>query len=123
MFGHARMISVGFGSFFSSVNMILKNNGEYIRWSFSIGYCERYVNSKSDYLELLLSVYSSNTVMHSISVYRQIQISVAVTCVLYTSYVIEYKLGRKEFWVFLVCFMLLKRKNGKNRKFGIFKNV
>ena len=37
--------------------MTLRTNSEYIKWSFSIGYFERYVNSKSDYLELLLSVY------------------------------------------------------------------
>ena len=43
------------------VNMTLKTNGEYIEWSFSIGYFERYINSKSDYLELLLSVYDDNT--------------------------------------------------------------
>ena len=39
------------------VNTILKNNSGYIKLSFSIGYFERYVNSKSDYLELLLSVF------------------------------------------------------------------
>ena len=33
-----------------------KNNSEYIKSSFSIGYFERYANSKRDYLELLLSV-------------------------------------------------------------------
>ena len=43
--------------FLSPVNMTLKNNSEYIKWSFSICYFERYVNSKSDYLENLLSVY------------------------------------------------------------------
>ena len=45
-------------------------------------------------------------VTHNILVYRQVQIIVAVTCVLYISYIIEYK----EFWGFLVDFMLLKRK-------------
>ena len=40
----------------NSLNMTLKKNWIYIRWSFSIGYFERYVNSKGDYLELLLSV-------------------------------------------------------------------
>ena len=39
------------------VNTILKNNSGYIKLSFSIGYFERYANSKSDYLELLLSVF------------------------------------------------------------------
>ena len=39
--------------------MTLKNNTELIEWSFSIGYFERYVNSKSDYLELLLIVYKT----------------------------------------------------------------
>ena len=37
--------------------MTPKANSLYIKWSFIIGYFERYVNSKSDYLELLLSVY------------------------------------------------------------------
>ena len=36
--------------------MTLKTDSEYIEWSFSIGCFERYVNSKSDYLELLLGV-------------------------------------------------------------------
>ena len=45
------------------VNTILKNNNGYIKLSFSIGYFERYVNSKSDYLELLLSVYHCNAVL------------------------------------------------------------
>ena len=40
------------------VNTILKNNSGYIKLSFSIGYFERFVNCKSDYLELLLSVYA-----------------------------------------------------------------
>ena len=39
------------------VNMTLKNNSKYIKCFFSIGFFERYVNSKSDYLELLLSVH------------------------------------------------------------------
>ena len=39
------------------VNTTLKNNSGYITLSFSNGYFERYINSKSDYLELLLSVY------------------------------------------------------------------
>ena len=38
------------------VNTILTNHSEYIKLSFSFGYFERYVNFKSDYLELLLSV-------------------------------------------------------------------
>ena len=42
--------------FFLPVNVTLKTNSLYITWSFSIGYFERYVNFKSDYLELLLSV-------------------------------------------------------------------
>ena len=33
--------------------MALILNSEYIKLSFSIGYFERYVNSESDYLELL----------------------------------------------------------------------
>ena len=33
----------------------------------------------------------SKKVTHNILVYRQVQIIVAVTCVLYISYVIEYK--------------------------------
>ena len=37
--------------------MTLKPNSYYIKWSFSIGYFKKYVNFKSDYLELLLSVY------------------------------------------------------------------
>ena len=36
-----------------------------------------------------LSIYLSNA--YNILVYRQVQIIVAVTCVLYISYVIEYK--------------------------------
>ena len=44
--------------FFSHfVNMTLKTNSRYIKCSFSIGYVERFVNCKSDYLELLLSVH------------------------------------------------------------------
>ena len=38
-------------------NILLNNNPQYIKMSFSIGYVSRYVNWKSDYLELLLSVY------------------------------------------------------------------
>ena len=38
-------------------NTILKFNSGHINVSFPIGYFERYVNSKSDSLELLLSVY------------------------------------------------------------------
>ena len=41
-----------------SVNMTLKRNSEYKKSSFSINYFERYDDSKSDYLELLLSVYA-----------------------------------------------------------------
>ena len=37
--------------------MTLKNIIKYIKWCFSIGYFERCDNWKSDYLELLLSVY------------------------------------------------------------------
>ena len=63
MFGHARMISAGFCSFYPlPVNMTLKTNSLYIKWSFYIGYFERYTNSKSDYLELLLSVFCEDTV-------------------------------------------------------------
>ena len=36
-------------------------------------------------------IYSPKKVTHNILVYRQVQIIVAVTCVLYISYVIEYK--------------------------------
>ena len=36
-------------------------------------------------------IYSPKKVMHNILVYRQAQISVAVTCVLYISYIMEYK--------------------------------
>ena len=43
--------------FFSSVQYDTNNNSAYIKYSFSIGYFERYVNSKSVYLELFLSVY------------------------------------------------------------------
>ena len=43
MFGHARKISL-------PVHTTLKKRG-YIKWSSSIRYFERYVNSKSDYLE------------------------------------------------------------------------
>ena len=43
--------------FFSPSQYDTKNNSEYIKWPFSIGYFERYVNLKSDYLELLSSVY------------------------------------------------------------------
>ena len=57
--GHARMSSAGLCSFFSlSVNMTQKNNSEYINSSFSFNYFERHDDSKSDYLELLLSVYT-----------------------------------------------------------------
>ena len=57
MFGHARMISHGL-HFVSPSQYDTKNNREYIKWFFSIGYFERYFNSNSDYLELLLSVYT-----------------------------------------------------------------
>ena len=40
---------------------------------------------------LLTKIYTSKKVTHNILVYRQVQIIVAVTCVLYISYVIEYK--------------------------------
>ena len=36
-------------------------------------------------------IYSPKKVTHNILVYKQVQIIVAVTCVLYISYVIEYK--------------------------------
>ena len=76
MFGHARMISAGLCSFFSHpVNMTLKNNNEYIKWSFSIGYCERYVNSKSDYLGLVLSVFTSDDkIVNKTNIFQNIQI-------------------------------------------------
>ena len=44
--------------FFSPSKYETKNKCEYKERPFSIGYFERYVNSKSDYLELLLSVCS-----------------------------------------------------------------
>ena len=50
---------------FLPVNMTLIHNSEYLKWSFSIGYFERYVNLKSDYLELLLSVFSMRKVKAS----------------------------------------------------------
>ena len=43
------------------VSIILKNNIKYIKWFFFIAYCKRYVNWKSDYLELLLSVVPHET--------------------------------------------------------------
>ena len=36
-----------------------KNNITYMKWIFYISYFEIYINSKSDYLELLLSVYTA----------------------------------------------------------------
>ena len=39
----------------------------------------------------ILEIYSPNKVTHIILAYRQVQIIVAVTCVLYISYAIEYK--------------------------------
>ena len=42
--------------FSHSVNMTQKSNSKCIKWYYSIGYFDRYVDSKSDYLELLLSV-------------------------------------------------------------------
>ena len=45
---------------FVSVNMTLKTSSQCINWSYSIGYFEKYVNFKSDYLELLFSVYREN---------------------------------------------------------------
>ena len=63
MFCHARMISDRFWSFFSlPVKTTQKYKSGYIKWSFSIGYFERYVNSKSDYLELLLNVYCERVI-------------------------------------------------------------
>ena len=47
------------------VNITLKSNSLYIKWSFSIGYFERYADSKSDYLELLLSVQKTKVVAFS----------------------------------------------------------
>ena len=38
-----------------------------------------------------INIYASKKVTHNVLVYRQVQIIVAVTCVLYISYVIEYK--------------------------------
>ena len=62
MFGHARIISAGLCSFFFSLNQYdTKNNLEYIKSSFSISYFERYDNSKSDYLQLLLNAYMTQT--------------------------------------------------------------
>ena len=49
-------------NFFSPSQHDTKNHSEYIKWSFSIGDFERYVNFKSDYLELLLSVYKMGQV-------------------------------------------------------------
>ena len=46
-----------------------KTNSENMEWSFSIGYFERYINSKSDYLELLLSV---NVKERTLKVWRSI---------------------------------------------------
>ena len=40
--------------------MTPKTDSIYIKWSISIGFFEKYVNSKSDYLELLLSLYIGN---------------------------------------------------------------
>ena len=46
-----------------------------------------------------LFIYSPKKVTHNIFVYRQVQIIVAVTCVLYKRYVIEYKEYNFEgFW-------------------------
>ena len=45
-----------FVHFFNPRQYDTKNQQKYINWSFSIGYFERYLNVKSDYLELLLSV-------------------------------------------------------------------
>ena len=50
------------------VNMTPKKNIEYIKWFFSIGYFERYVNWKSDYLELLLSVVGQKMKQYSTSI-------------------------------------------------------
>ena len=48
--------------------------------------------SGTEPLSVILSqIYSSKKVTHNILVYRQVQIIVAVTCVLYINYVIEYK--------------------------------
>ena len=57
MFDHGRMISAGLLFFLSPSQYDNKNNSEYIKWFYFISYFERYVDSKSDYLELLLSVY------------------------------------------------------------------
>ena len=45
-----------------------------------------YLCDKND----IRNIYSSKKVTHNILVYRQVQITVAVTCVLYLSYAIEY---------------------------------
>ena len=44
---------------------------------------DKYVNMQAIYVNMQLT--------HNILVYRQVQIIIAATCVLYISYVIEYK--------------------------------
>ena len=51
---------------------------------------DKYVNMQAIYVNMQL-IYSLKKVTHNILVYRQVQIIVAATCVLYISYVMEYK--------------------------------
>ena len=51
LFGRGRMISTG-----SSSQMTNDKNSTYMKWLFPIGYFEKYVNLKSDYLVPSLSV-------------------------------------------------------------------
>ena len=74
--------------------MTLQNNFKYTKWVFSIGYFERYVSWKSDYLELLLSV----CLIHRILNERK-------TSHLHQDCLYQYK--NKELYMYWVLFVVL----------------
>ena len=77
--------------FFSPSQYETKNNCEYIKWPFSIVNFERYVNSKSDYLELLLSVQFYTEIISKFYIWDRINYNTALYPVhsLWTSYVLR----------------------------------
>ena len=62
--------------------MTLNNNSTHMKWFFYIGYFKRYVKSKSDYLELLLSAYLSAT-FYDLSAFVGCWSSVSIRRIIY----------------------------------------
>ena len=77
-----------------SVTIYTKNNSGYIKWNFSIGYFESYVNYKSDYLELLLGVHKSAIQMIKLSFFYRKKFAVILleSCIL-TQQILLQRLG------------------------------